>query len=174
MKHFKKYESTKNLLEKKLRDWKPIKLTSSNDEMEDDSADDPSPATPPAPPKLSFTEQLKQKVSSSSGNSGSAVYHQLDSEMDKEISTFENLPDTEEGEDILSWWKVNGSYLPRLDSLARVVYSVQAASSKSERVFSVARKVVEHRTRLTPEKLEQLVQIKANLKNLRSMGLFRK
>ena len=105
--------------------------------------------------------------------SGAAVYQELDSALDW-IATFENLPHTEEGADTLLWWKTNGSYLPLLSSLARVVFSVQASSSKSERVFSVSGKVMEHRTRLTPDKLEKLIQIKTNLKNMRSMGLFRK
>ena len=57
----------------------------------------------------------------------------------------------------------------------KVVFPVPAASSKSERVFSVAGSVVTPKTaNLNPEKVEDLVVVKCNLRLLKSMGLIRK
>ena len=52
--------------------------------------------------------------------------------------------------------------------VARIVFAVPAASSKSERVFSVAgNTVTPKRACLAPNKVEHLVTIKTNLRLLR-------
>ena len=57
----------------------------------------------------------------------------------------------------------------------KVVFPVPAASSKSERVFSVAGNVVTpKRANLNHEKVEDLVLVKCNLRLLKSMGFIRK
>ena len=62
---------------------------------------------------------------------------------------------------ILSW----------LALLVRVVFAIPAASSKSERVFSVAGRVVTpDRNRLAPEMVEDLVMLKCNLGLLRNLS----
>ena len=67
------------------------------------------------------------------------------------------------------------SQYPLLVKLVKVVFSVPAASSKSERVFSVAGNVVTpKRANLNPEKVEDLVVVKCNLRLLKSMGFIRK
>ena len=61
--------------------------------------------------------------------------------------------------------------VPLLAKLVKVVFPVPAASSKSERVFSVAGNVVNpKRANLNPEKVEDLVVVKCNLRLLKSMG----
>ena len=51
----------------------------------------------------------------------------------------------------------------------RVVFAIPAASSKSERVFSVAGRVVTpDRNRLAPEMVKDLVMLKCNLRLLRN------
>ena len=61
--------------------------------------------------------------------------------------------------------------LSRLALLVRVVFAIPAASSKSERVFSVAGRVVTpDRNRLAPEMVEDLVMLKCNLRLLRNMS----
>ena len=56
-----------------------------------------------------------------------------------------------------------------------VAWWASAASSKSERVFSVAGNVVTpKRANLNPEKAEDLVVVKCNLRLLKSMGFIRK
>ena len=59
--------------------------------------------------------------------------------------------------------------------LVKVVFPVPVASSKSERVFSVAGNVVTpKRANLNREKVEDLVVVKCNLRLLKSMGFIRK
>ena len=54
---------------------------------------------------------------------------------------------------------------PLFAKLVKVVFTVPAASSKSERVFSVAGSVVNpKRAKLNPEKVEDLVVVKCNLR----------
>ena len=56
--------------------------------------------------------------------------------------------------------------------MVRVTFAIPVASSKSERVFSVAVNVVtKKRNRLDPEKVESCVIVKTNLSLLREMGL---
>ena len=63
---------------------------------------------------------------------------------------------------------------PLLAKLVKVVFPVPAASSKSERVFSVAGNVVTpKRAKLNPEKVEDLVVVNCNFRLLKTMG-FRK
>ena len=55
--------------------------------------------------------------------------------------------------------------VPLFAKLVKVVFPVPAASSKSERVFSVAGNVVTpKRTNLNLEKMEDLVVVKCNLR----------
>ena len=73
------------------------------------------------------------------------------------------------GEDTnqLEWWRSYAEQLPLLAFLVRVVFSIPAASSKSERVFSVAGRIVTPaRNRTLPEQVENLVIIKSNLRLL--------
>ena len=65
--------------------------------------------------------------------------------------------------------------VPLFAKLVKGVFPVAAASSKSERVFSVAGNVVTpKRANLNPEKVEDLVVVKCNLRLLKSMGFIRK
>ena len=58
----------------------------------------------------------------------------------------------------------------QLALLVRVVFAIPAASSKSERVFSVAVRVVTpDRNRLAPEMVEDLVMLKCNLRLLKNL-----
>ena len=55
--------------------------------------------------------------------------------------------------------------------MARIVFAVPAASSKSERVFSVACKIMTPRmTSLNAAKIEQLIIVKCNVQLLRQFG----
>ena len=76
--------------------------------------------------------------------------------------------------DQLGWGKHHETQFPLLAKL-KVVFPVPAASSKSEqRVFSVAGNVViPKRAKLNPEKLEDLVVVKCNLRLPKTIG-FRK
>ena len=77
------------------------------------------------------------------------------------------------------WTSCNGGSITRLSSpfakLVKGVFPVAAASSKSEWVFSVAGNVVnpKRRAKLNPEKVEDLVVVKCNLKLLKTMGFIK-
>ena len=61
---------------------------------------------------------------------------------------------------------------PLLAFLVRVVFVVPEASSKSERVFSLADLVVSSlRNRLSPVKVENIATIHSNLPILKEMGI---
>ena len=90
-----------------------------------------------------------------------------------ECSTYEKvLPYAPADVDQLAWWKIHQEALPLLAFMVRVTFAIPVASSKSERVFSVAGNVVtQKRNRLDPEKVESCVIVKTNLSLLREMGL---
>ena len=85
------------------------------------------------------------------------------------------MPDELSPLDQLEWGKHHETQFPLLAKLVKVVFPVPAASSKSERVFSVADNVVTpKRANLNPQKVEDFVVVKCNLKLLKSMGFIRK
>ena len=66
----------------------------------------------------------------------------LVSKIRKECSNFKALPDANGDVDQLRWWQAYQEQFPLLSYLVRVVFALPAASSKSERVFSVAGNMV--------------------------------
>ena len=88
------------------------------------------------------------------------------------MRSYELLPDAPSNVDQLEWWRQHQEQFPLLAFLVRVVFAVPAASSKSERVFSVAGLVVSAlRSRLNPCKVENIVTVKCNLPLLKEMGV---
>ena len=61
----------------------------------------------------------------------------------------------------LEWWKHHKSQFPLLAKLVKVVFPVQAASSKSERVTP-------KKAKLNPEKEEDLAVVKCNMRLLKA------
>ena len=73
----------------------------------------------------------------------------------------------------MEWWRHHEAQFPLLSKTVKVVFPTPAASS--ERVFSVAGNVVTpKRARLNPEKIEDLVVVKCNLRLLKGMVFMRK
>ena len=102
---------------------------------------------------------------------GSEIFLISQSKFEREYSSYELLPDADSGIDQLLWWKDHQQQFPLLSYLARVVFAVPAASSKSEQVFSVAGNIVTlKRASLNPEKVEQLIVIKCIMQLLRQFG----
>ena len=115
----------------------------------------------------STTEMLKRRMRQEeekrSGACRSEIFSVSQSKFERECSSYELLPDADSGIDQLLWWKDYQQQFPLLSYLARVVFAVPAASSKSERVFSMAGNIVTpKRASLNPEKMEQLIVIKCN------------
>ena len=90
----------------------------------------------------------------------------------KECLIYESLPDAHTNVNQLDWWKNHKEQFPLLSYLVRIVFAVPVASSKSERVFSVAgNTVTPQRVRLGADTTESLVILKTNLGILREMGI---
>ena len=122
-----------------------------------------------------LAEMLKRKIRNEEEKKGGArmsdVFSEPQSKFEKEWSCYELLPDADSGVDQLLWWKMHETQFPLLSHMARIVFAVPAASSKSERVFSVAgNTVTPKRACLAPNKVEHLVTIKTNLRLLRQFG----
>ena len=96
------------------------------------------------------------------------------SQFQQECFLYENLPDAPADCNQLDWWKSHQEQFPLLSHLVRVVFAVPAASSKSERVFSVAGNMVTpKRTRLNTETVEAHVVVNTNIRIQREIGLKR-
>ena len=176
LKETKLFEETKDLMEEKLGDWKKEGEGLDNPTEEDDSE---------PPKKISPTEMLKRKMKQKEEESRgiritirrSSVFSnsaESQSRFKQECFLYENLPDAPADINQLEWWKSHQEQFPLLSHLVRVVFAVPAASSKSERVFSVAGNMVTpKRTRLNTETVEALVVVNTNIRILREMGLKR-
>lgn len=67
--------------------------------------------------------------------------------------------------DLLEWWQTNEPIFPNLAKLAKKILPIPAGSSSSERLFSVAGRVLEERrTNLRPEKVNQTLFVNSNLR----------
>ena len=125
--------------------------------------------------KLTFTERLRkeQKKAEEKKNPRkrkSRVFEEPETPLEKEMKKYEAI-EVEYSKDmnILLWWKLHSKEFPLLSFLVRVVFAIPAASSKSERVFSVAGRIVTpDRNRMAPEMVESLVMIKCNLRLLKN------
>ena len=85
-------------------------------------------------------------------------------QIEKELSSYEQCPDATKDENILSWWTKNKHNFPTLSKFARKYLAIPASSTKSERVFSTGGKVVTvKRSRLEPYMVEQLVVCHENV-----------
>ena len=110
-------------------------------------------------------------------NRGSFVFSNttstLTSKFQKECMTYETvIPEAASEVDQLDWWRRHQEALPLLSFLVRVTFAVPVASSKSERVFSVAgNTVTAKRACLSPETVEECVVVKSNVSLLRELGL---
>lgn len=68
----------------------------------------------------------------------------------------------------LEWWKLNSGTLPLLSQCARKYLCISASSCASERVFSTAGVIcTPRRGRLDPERLDMLVFISKNLREIK-------
>ena len=171
--HLKKMDEVKDKMLEVLTEWKP------EEEIELLERE------PSEPRKLTATERLKQQMKEQKEKAPrgrpkkSSVFSNQSSNLTKrfenECSTYEKvIPDAPSDVDQLSWWKHHQEALPPLAFLVRVVFAIPVASSKSERVFSVAgNTVTQKRASLAPEKVEACVIVKSNVSLLREMG-FRK
>ena len=127
--HLSKYgslESTKKMI---LDKWSHL-------EMEEDQPPARSDrGRQPAPP-LSPNSQILQEVGGLHEQSGVTM-----GRLAKEMMTYEALPRLTMDGDRLIWWKLHEETLPLLSKIAKEILCIPAASSKSERVFSIGTQV---------------------------------
>ena len=166
------FEDTKDEMEEKLGEWK----IGEKDEIE---LEEEMEVTEP-PAKLTITEMLKRKMRAEKERSSglSAIFSNSSaststvSRFRKECLSYEELPDASSDVEQLQWWKNHQEQFPLLAHMVRVVFAVTVASSKSERVFSVAgRTVTAQRASMNPEKVEDMVTVNTNIRLLRQFGL---
>ena len=81
----------------------------------------------------------------------------------REMIRYESFSIPPKDINILKWWKDHEIILPLLSKLAKMVLTVPASSSKSERIFSTGGNFVsKKRNKLAPKKVEDLIIIKEN------------
>ena len=166
-----KFDETKEMMEEKLKEWKDSTEKEVEVELEE-NVDEPEEVEVK---KLTFTERLRkeQKKAEEKKNPRkrkSRVFEEPETPLEKEMKKYEAI-EVEYSKDmnILLWWKLHSKEFPLLSFLVRVVFAIPAASSKSERVFSVAGRIVTpDRNRMAPEMVESLVMIKCNLRLLKN------
>ena len=101
-----------------------------------------------------MSEERKAGIGGSAVFSNSAASTATVSSYRKECQSYEALPDTAIDIDKLDRWRNHQEQFPLLS------YCVPVASSKSERVFSVAgRTVTAQWANLSPEKVEDVVVV---------------
>lgn len=72
--------------------------------------------------------------------------------------------------DVLLFWKEKKHAYPTLSSIARDIFAIPASNTTIERLFSSSKNMVnEKRTRLASEKVNQLLFLQKNFKNLKSL-----
>lgn len=114
----------------------------------------------------SFLSSLGAKYSKTDAVSASQPAVRVDS-VETEFNTYiiQRCEDWET--DPLKWWKVNANRFPKLAPLAQRYLSAPATSVASERLFSTAGHILDsRRTRLSPQKAEQLIFLNRNLQAL--------
>ena len=89
------------------------------------------------------------------------------SKIRAEMEVFEKIDIAPKSSDVLKWWKNQERSLPLLSKFAKKILAIPASSSKSERVFSTGGNfVTAKRTRLNPSKVQSLIVIKENKKQV--------
>ena len=109
---------------------------------------------------------LAKEVSSQS-SSGSTTRV---SQFKKECASYESMPDADSTTDRLKWWSHHSESFPILSKCARRILCIPAASSKSERTFSVGgNTVTSKRGSLGPYTVQDFVTVACNLRLLKQM-----
>lgn len=123
----------------------------SGDEEEDDS-------------ELSAVERLRKRRRVSGDQEESQPRIRTIPAPELEVQTFEKLQvDPEDAKDPLKWWRSHKNQFPLMSKVVRATYCTPAASSASERAFSMGSLVCsQRRGRLSPKKIEELAIIKLN------------
>ena len=86
-------------------------------------------------------------------------------EVPEEILTFFNLQTLGPDDNPLVWWKNNESTFPVLSRMARDILAIPASSSEPERVFSLARNVMQYNQQgMVPSSIQAHVRVRSLLR----------
>ena len=86
------------------------------------------------------------------------------STLDNEVASYLKDPRIGRESDPLEWWRINAFRFPIMSRVARIYLSAPASSVACERMFSSIGKILcDSRSRLLPEKANQLLFLKCNL-----------
>ena len=154
LRKFKQFESTKDEIETFIGEEMddPIDLTDGerNNNVESLTDGNMSPTS-----KLRFELAVLQPT------------EREDTKMKKELALFDKFEVAPKEENVLHWWKEHEKTLPNLAKFARRILAIPVSSGKSERVFSTGGNfVTAKRTRLNSRKVQSLIIIKENKRQL--------
>ena len=119
------------------------------------------------------TEKNKKKTKlqdflHTAGNKNSTQNNNLSNEemlMQTELDVYLKADLADPDSCPLEWWKEHCTNFPKMANVAKVLLAVPASQSTSERIFSVAGRIVtEERTCLLAENMKKLVFIHNNAK----------
>jgi len=76
----------------------------------------------------------------------------------QELEMFKSEPEEHENINVLLWWKQNNHKFPILAKLAKMWLAIPATSASSERIFSIAGRVItKEKNRLNPKKASTII-----------------
>ena len=138
----------------------------------------PGPATDVSTPSL--TEKAKKELQTyrsfpailTSVDATDVSTPSLTEKAKKELQTYRSFPAILTSVDPLLWWWQKSDQIPMLASLAKKYLCVQASSTRSERVFSIAGDTISmQRAWLLPDIVDMLVFLKKELLKICGMVL---
>ena len=156
------FDSTKDDIERKIAAEVAAEEDTSSIHSDDEANNNVE--SEPSVESMSPTSKLRYELKALENESTE------DSKIKQEMSVFERLDVASKEESVLGWWKAQAKTLPILAKFARRILGIPVSSGKSERVFSTGGNFVkEKRTRLNAKKVESLIIIK---ENRRQVGLY--
>lgn len=100
----------------------------------------------------------------------SKSYQEIENYLNSDFSHI--FPDDDSVDiNILSFWRENQHSFPKLSRLALMICAIPASNTIIERLFSAAKNTVtEKRTRLDCDKINEILFLQKNLKNLKQLS----
>ena len=154
-----------------LEDFHDIIEQSPSEISQQDASSSYSASTPTAEGRKrkslrDYCNDLRKKHSHSEpDNSGLSFSDSREIKIRNEISIYANLPELEDEDSPLTWWKNNAINFPLMSKLARKYLAIPASSVESERMFSTAGDIYNpRRSRLLPKNAEMLLFLHHNLR----------
>ena len=137
----------------------------SSDDESDDGDDNDGAVVVPAV-ENAMARIIQENITEQDDNSLSSEYS-IREECKDELRNYKRnvarVPMKGKFPDAIGWWKKYDKRFPRLGALAHKYLSIQATSAPSERIFSLAGRIIEdRRTRLDPDTAGQLLYVASN------------